>query len=70
MIINKRNRDEALRKGIELLKDKSGEETMNAVFILNRVSLEMCKASIKEKNPNINKKQMLKELNKIYWKNG
>ncbi len=58
----------AIRK--EKLKKASGEETLNAMLQLNRLNLEICKASIKEKNPKIKHKELLEELNKIYWKNG
>ena len=68
MIINKRNRDEVLKKRIELLKDKSGEETLEASLSLIKLNLAMCEASIKEKNPKITQRELLKELNKIYWR--
>lgn len=51
------------------LRKVSGEETLNAMLQLNKLNLEICKASIKEKNPKIKDKELLGELNKIYWKN-
>jgi len=61
--MKKFNRKERLRK-------VSGEVTLNAMLQLNELNLEMCKASIKEKHPEISDKELLVELNKIYWKNG
>lgn len=70
MIINKKNRDEVLKKRIKYLEGKSGQETLKAMLELNKWNLELCKASIKAEKPDITDKEMLKELNKIYWENG
>jgi len=70
MTFNKKDRKKVLLMRAKLLRNKSGEETLNAMLQLNKLNLEICKASIKEKNPKITKKQIVKELNKIYWKNG
>jgi len=70
MIIDKKDRERVLLIRVERLKNISGEKTLNAMLKLNKLNLEMCKASIKESNPKISDKELLKELNKIYWKNG
>ena len=68
MIINKKDRERVLLMRAERLRNISGEKTLNAMLQLNKLNLEMCKASIKENNPKISDKDLLKELNKIYWK--
>ena len=70
MIIDKKNRDRVLLMRAKRLIDIPGERTLNCMLQLNKLNLEMCKASIKENNPKISDKELLKELNKIYWKNG
>ena len=67
-IINKKDRKEVLLERSKRLKNFSGDKTLNAMLQLNRLNLEMCKSSIKIKNPKIGEKELLKELKKVYWK--
>lgn len=68
MILNKKNREEVLLQRARRLRNIPGEKTLNAMLQLNKLNLDMCKASIREKNPKISNEDLLKELKKIYWK--
>ncbi len=67
MIINKRNRDETLGFTGGLAKDRTGQENLRILFFLNGLMLEMNETLIKYFNPKISKRDILIELNKIYW---
>lgn len=48
------------------LQNVSPEETVNALFSMNNAMLKVCIASIKQENPDISEKDLLKELKRIY----
>lgn len=67
MIFDEKDRLAKIYISPNRLRNISSEETIKAMMSMNKAMVDICVASIKSENPDITEKELIKEMNKIFW---
>jgi len=67
LVFNENENKQKIAMETMIFKYVSGERKLEMVAELNKAVRDLCIDSIKEKKPNISNKELINELNKIYW---
>ncbi len=67
MVFNENDRKQKIAMETMLFKGVSGERKLEIVAELNKAVRDLCIDGIKAKKPDISERELINELDKIYW---